>query len=189
MKLLMHICCANCATYPVAVMHEKGISLKGLWFNPNIHPFMEYKNRLDALRKLGGLWGLDIEYNDSYGLIEFLRNVAGREADRCEYCYSVRLERAAVRAREMNADAFSTTLLVSPYQKFDMLLEIGRAMQEKHSVEFYGEDFRAGYREGRRVARTMDLYRQQYCGCVYSEMERYQAVKVGEGSAGFAANR
>jgi len=63
---------------------------------------------------------------------------------------------------------------VSPYQKFDLIIEIGRLMQKRYSVEFYGEDFRSGFREGRQMARTMDLYRQQYCGCIYSEMERYQ---------------
>lgn len=175
----MHICCANCATYPVSVVKERGITVTGLWFNPNIHPFTEYKNRLDALRKLRQLWGLDIEYNDYYGLKEFLRNVVGSEENRCEYCYTSRLEQAALRALEIKADAFSTTLLVSPFQKFDLIIDIGRQMQERYSVEFYGEDFRSGFREGRRMARTMDLYRQQYCGCIYSEMERYtEKLKV-----------
>jgi predicted adenine nucleotide alpha hydrolase (AANH) superfamily ATPase len=173
MKLLMHICCANCATYPISVVKEKGITVKGLWFNPNIHPYTEYKNRLEALRKLGQLWDLDIEYKDYYGLQEYLENVVGNVSSRCEYCYSVRLEQAALKALEIKADAFSTTLLVSPYQKFDLILDIGRLMQERYAVEFYAEDFRRGYREGRRVAKTMDLYRQQYCGCIYSEMERY----------------
>ncbi|MBF0558328.1 MAG: epoxyqueuosine reductase QueH [Nitrospirae bacterium] len=189
MKLLMHICCANCATYPVSVLKEKGITLKGLWFNPNIHPYMEYKNRLDAVRKLGQLWDLDIEYRDYYGLEEYLRNVVGNKAARCEYCYSVRLEETAIKAREINADAFSTTLLVSPYQKFDMILEMGRMIQEKHDVEFHAEDFRSGYSEGRRMAKTMDLYRQQYCGCIYSEMERYQKDGSEAKSGGFAAHR
>lgn len=189
MKMLIHICCANCAAYPVSVLRGRGVELSGFWFNPNIHPYMEYKNRLDAVRKLGRLWDLDIEYNDYYGLQEYLLNVVGRESSRCEYCYSARLEQTAMKARELKADAFSTTLLVSPYQKFDMILEIGRMLQERHSVEFYAEDFRCGYREGRRLAGTMDLYRQQYCGCIYSEMERYQKDRSGSGLGGFAANR
>lgn len=174
MKLLMHICCANCAIYPLSVLEEKGITVKGLWFNPNIHPFMEYRSRLESLRKLQQLWGLDIDYNDYYGLQEYLRNVVGNEGGRCEYCYSVRLEQAALKAVEAGADAFSTTLLVSPYQKFDMIIDIGRLMQERYGVEFYAEDFRNGFRQGRQKARTLDLYSQQYCGCIYSEMERYQ---------------
>ncbi len=174
MKLLMHICCANCATYPLSVVKKRGITVTGLWYNPNIHPYMEYKNRLESLRKLQQLWDLNIEYDDYYGLQEYLRNVVGNEGGRCEYCYTVRLEQAALKALEIKADAFSTTLLVSPHQKFDMILGIGRLMQDRYAVEFYAEDFRSGFREGREEAKTMDLYRQQYCGCIYSEMERYQ---------------
>ena len=174
----MHICCANCATYPVSVVKERGIAVKGLWFNPNIHPFTEYKNRLEALQKLQQLWGLDIEYNDYYGLHEYLRNVVGNEGDRCEYCYTTRLEQAALKALEIRADAFSTTLLVSPYQKFDLIVEIGLLMQKRYAIEFYCEDFRSGFREGRQMAKTMDLYRQQYCGCIYSEMERYTKSRL-----------
>ena len=99
--------------------------------------------------------------------------MVNNEDRRCEYCYSVRLEQTALRARYMNVDAFTTSLLVSPYQKFDMIIDIGRMMQEKYSVEFYIEDFRKGFGEGRRIARELELYRQKYCGCIYSEMERY----------------
>jgi len=173
MKLLMHICCSNCAVYPVRTLQQRGIDVKGFWFNPNIHPYQEYKSRLDALRKLGDLWGLDVEYDDSYGLTEFLRNAVYHEKDRCAYCYSVRLERTALLARESKADAFTSSLLVSPYQNIDMINSIGRGLQEKYGVEFYSEDFRIGYREGRRMAKEMDLYSQKYCGCIYSEMERY----------------
>ncbi|HEX8949856.1 MAG TPA: epoxyqueuosine reductase QueH [Dissulfurispiraceae bacterium] len=173
MKLLMHMCCANCALYPVRTLRERGLAVEGLWFNPNIHPFTEYRSRLEALRKLQSLWDLPVEYIDHYGLKEYLRNVVGREDGRCEYCYTVRLETTAVKAKEAKADAFTTSLLVSPYQKFDMIVEIGKALQEKYSVEFFTEDFRGGYREGRRMSKELDLYRQKYCGCIYSEMERY----------------
>ncbi|MBI5213035.1 MAG: epoxyqueuosine reductase QueH [Nitrospirae bacterium] len=173
MKLLMHICCAPCAVYPLTDIKQKGIEVTGLWFNPNIHPYTEYKNRMDALKELQRLWDLDVEYTDYYGLKEYLRNVVGSEENRCEYCYSVRLEESAKKAKEMNADAFTTSLLVSPYQKFGMIMDIGREMQEKYSVEFYGGDFRIGFNEGRKMSKEMGLYRQKYCGCIYSEMERY----------------
>ena len=169
----MHICCANCALYPLTAIRQKGIDTQGLWFNPNVHPYTEYRSRLDALKTLQSLWNLRIEYVDLYGLKDYLRNVVGNEDNRCEYCYTVRLEKAAQTAREMNADAFSTSLLVSPYQKFDMIVDIGKAMQEKYSVEFYAEDFRKGFSEGMRMSKELGLYRQKYCGCIYSEMERY----------------
>lgn len=173
MKILMHICCSNCAIYPITVLTQRGFSIRGFWFNPNIHPYQEYKSRLYSLKKLQSLWNLDIEYNDFYGLKEYLRNVVNNEDRRCEYCYSARLEQTALKAKNMNVDAFTTSLLVSPYQKFDMIIDIGRMMQEKYSVEFYIEDFRRGFGEGRRIAGELELYRQKYCGCIYSEMERY----------------
>lgn len=157
----------------MTVIKQRGIDVKCLWFNPNIHPLTEYKSRLDALKKLETLWNLNVEYTDYYGLKEYLRNVVGNEDNRCEYCYTVRLEETAKKARDINADAFTTSLLVSPYQKFDMIIDIGRMMQERYSVEFFIEDFRNGFNEGRRMAKELELYRQKYCGCIYSEMERY----------------
>jgi predicted adenine nucleotide alpha hydrolase (AANH) superfamily ATPase len=162
-------------------LQQRGIDVKGFWFNPNIHPYIEYKNRLDALRKLEGLWGLDVEYDDSYGLTEFLRNVVFHEKDRCAYCYAIRLERTVSMAWESKADAFTTSLLVSPYQNIDMIKSIGFDLQEKWGVEFHFEDFRGGYGEGRRIAKEMNLYSQKYCGCIYSEMERYKEICRGEG--------
>jgi predicted adenine nucleotide alpha hydrolase (AANH) superfamily ATPase len=159
----------------LTVIKQRGIDVKGLWFNPNIHPYAEYKSRFDALKKLQGLWNLDVEYIDYYGLREYLKNVVGNEDNRCEYCYSVRLEETAKKARDINADAFATSLLVSPYQKFDAIINIGRLMQDRYGVEFYAEDFRSGFNEGRRLSRELELYRQKYCGCIYSEMERHLA--------------
>lgn len=127
--------------------------------------------------KLQELWGLDIDYAGDYGLIEFLKNVVNDEENRCRYCYFVRLEAAAARARETGAEAFTTSLLVSPYQNFDIIKEAGLMMQEKYSVEFYFEDFRSGFAEGRRIAAELNLYRQKYCGCIYSEMERHAGQK------------
>jgi predicted adenine nucleotide alpha hydrolase (AANH) superfamily ATPase len=154
-------------------LRGRGFRIHGLWFNPNIHPFTEYRSRLDALVRLQELWGLDIEYAGEYGLTGFLRNVVNHEEDRCRYCYFVRLEAAAAKAKELGADAFTTTLLVSPYQNFELIREAGRELQEKYAVEFYYEDFRPGFAEGRRISLELGLYRQKYCGCIYSEMERY----------------
>jgi len=175
----MHMCCASCAIYPVQALQSRGFEIKGLWFNPNIHPYLEYKSRLDALRKLQGLWGLDIDYDDRYGLKEFLRSVINDEDARCEYCYTVRLDRTAAKAKALKADAFTTSLLVSPYQNLDLIRARGIDLQNKYSVEFYFEDFRAGFREGRRIAGDLDIYRQKYCGCIYSEMERFQKETSG----------
>jgi predicted adenine nucleotide alpha hydrolase (AANH) superfamily ATPase len=169
----MHICCANCSLYPLKTLFSKGIDVKGLWFNPNIHPYTEYRMRLDSLQKLQNVWGLDIEYIDHYGLKEFLRAVVNREDNRCISCYSMRLEETAKTAKKMGLEGFTTSLLVSPYQKFDMIINVGKEMGKRYSIPFYFEDFRFGWKDGISLSKELGLYRQKYCGCVYSEMERY----------------
>lgn len=173
MNILIHICCANCAVYPVMVLKERQMNVKCLWFNPNIHPYMEYRARIDGLMKLQKLWNLDVDYQDYYGLIEFLRAVSGKEEDRCEYCYRIRLEETAKKAKEIPFDAFTTSLLVSPYQKFDMIVDIGKQLEQKYSIRFLAEDFRGGFKAGKRISRGFGIYQQKYCGCIYSEMERH----------------
>jgi len=177
MKLLMHICCANCSLYPIKTLTGKGINIKGLWFNPNIHPYTEYSLRLDAVKKLEGLWKLDIDYIDNYGLREFIKATDNGSEDRCRVCYTMRLDETAKRAKEMGLDGFTTSLLVSPYQKFDVIIETGREIGNKYSVEFFAEDFRQGWKQGVQLSKDLGLYRQKYCGCIYSEAERY-AKKV-----------
>ncbi len=173
MKLLIHICCANCALYPVATLKKRDIEVEGLWFNPNIHPVTEYRSRLEALRILESRWSLLITYIDVYGLRDFIRNVVNREKERCLFCYLTRLEETAKHAVKKGFNAFTTSLLYSPYQKFGMIIDIGKELANKYSVEFLSEDFRPGWKEGIKMSREMGLYRQKYCGCIYSEMERY----------------
>jgi len=173
MKLLMHICCANCCLYPLQSFFSRDIEVKGFWINPNIHPYTEYKLRLEALRQLQETWGLDIEYIDHYGLKEFLRTVVNHEDNRCVFCYSIRLEETARTAKKMGLDGFTTSLLVSPYQKFDMIIKTAQEMGKRYSIPFYMEDFRPGFNEGMKISKELGLYRQKYCGCIYSEMERY----------------
>ena len=152
---------------------EKYLGERVLAINPNIHPYTEYAMRLDALRHLEKEWSLDIEYVDQYGLREFMRAVVHDEDNRCVHCYSMRLEQTAIAAKKMGLDGFTTSLLVSPYQKFDKIREVGTIMGKRHEISFYEEDFRPGWHEGVRMSKELGLYRQKYCGCVYSEMERY----------------
>jgi hypothetical protein len=85
----------------------------------------------------------------------------------------VRLEETAKTAKKMELDGFTTSLLASPYQKFDMINRLGMEMGKRHSISFYSEDFRPGWKEGIGLSKSLGLYRQKYCGCIYSEMERY----------------
>jgi len=173
MKMLLHICCGPCSIYPVQYLRERGMDIYGYFYNPNIHPYTEFNKRKETLEKYAGEIGLNIIFNNEYQLEEFLQGVVHREAKRCQYCYSLRLNQAARVAKKGDFDCFSTTLLVSPYQKHDLIKEIGEAIGDKYGVPFYYADFRRGYREGASRSRELGMYRQQYCGCIYSEKERY----------------
>ena len=173
MKILLHICCANCAIYPLERMKEKGGEVVGYFFNPNIHPYQEYQKRLDALKKYSESVGLKVIYRDEYLLEEFLRNVSHRVKERCQYCYSVRLEATAQEGKKEGFDGFSTTLLQSTHQNHDLIRETGEHVARVIGIPFYYEDFRQGWRRGVEVSKAMGLYRQQYCGCIYSEKERF----------------
>jgi hypothetical protein len=172
-KILLHICCANCAIYPVEQIKEKRNEVVGYFFNPNIHPYQEYLKRLEALKKYSERVGLEMIYRDEYLLEEFLRNVSHRVKERCQYCYSVRLDATAREAKKNTFDGFSTTLLQSTHQNHDLIKETGERIAREIGIPFYYEDFRQGWRKGVEVSKAMELYRQQYCGCIYSEKERF----------------
>jgi len=173
MKVLLHICCACCAIYPVQEFRKKGIEVFGFFYNPNIHPYQEYKKRLGTLREYSDKIDLRMIYRDEYRLEEFLQNVVFRENKRCRYCYYTRLKSAAQVAKKGKFDFFSTTLLYSKSQKHEEIKEIGSSLAKEHDIEFFYEDFRKGWSEGIAVSRDLGMYRQQYCGCIYSEKERY----------------
>lgn len=173
--ILLHICCAPCATYPVVKLREAGHQVLGFWHNPNIHPWSEHEARRRSLIDYGRLVDLPLVYHPGYDMAVFLRQVAGREQrpDRCAICYSLRLAAAASEAARRGIPLFTTTLLVSPHQDRDRAIAAGRAAGERFGVEFLAEDFRSGWNERSRLTRQYGLYRQQYCGCVFSEFERY----------------
>lgn len=173
MKLLLHICCGPCACYPLEVLAGEGVGVTGWFFNPNIHPFQEFQRRLAALEQLAELKGLAVEYERSYGLREYLRQVVFQEEGRCRICYAMRLNAAARKTRELGLDAFSTTLLYSRYQQHEVIREVAEAAARQAGVNFFYRDFRPGWQRGIDLSRQHDLYRQPYCGCIYSEQERY----------------
>ena len=176
MQILVHICCAPCFTYPHKRLIEEGHEVTGFFYNPNIHPYSEYRNRMGSLEKYAELKGTRIIYRDDYDLESYLRGALAAD-DRCTFCYTSRLGEAARTAVLLGFSAFTTTLLISPYQKHDMLVRAGEKAADEHSIEFYYEDFRDGYRESREIAKGLELYMQKYCGCIFSEKERYLKLK------------
>jgi epoxyqueuosine reductase len=173
MKLLLHVCCAPCSTYTLNRLREQGIDVSGYFYNPNIHPYREFRKRLASLKTYAEETEFSLEIEGEYGLTEYLRKVVFHEKERCRLCYEMRLEKTARQAAKTGADAFSSTLLYSRYQNHAAITTIGTNMAEKYGVEFYYDDFRVGWQEGIDRAITMELYRQSYCGCIYSEQERY----------------
>lgn len=135
------------------------------------------------MEKLRKLWGFDVEYIDHYGLDDFLGIAGDQGKDRCRKCYEMRLDKTAETARQMRLDGFTTSLLVSPYQKFDILVDTGREIARRHSIPFYAEDFRVGYRGSIPLSRELGLYRQKYCGCIFSEAERAVSARKKERNA------
>jgi predicted adenine nucleotide alpha hydrolase (AANH) superfamily ATPase len=173
MKVLLHICCANCAIYPVCMLRDAGHDVTGYFFNHNIHPYQEYRRRLEAVEVYAAQTDLEVIYKDDYLLEDFLAQVATEPGGRCTYCYQSRLKQAAEHAVSSGFDAFTTSLLYSRYQNHELIHKLGEELGRHYGIQFLYEDFRAGWQEGIKASKSMGLYRQQYCGCIYSEKDRY----------------
>ena len=158
-KTLMHTCCAPCSVSCIQQLRSEGIEPVAYWYNPNIHPYQEYKARRDTLMAYAPTIGMELIVQESYGLREFCRAVCGDIDHRCSVCYALRLAQAAQYAARHGYDSFTTTLLVSPYQNLELLAEPAE---------------RPGFRQGQQEARALGFYMQKYCGCVFSEEDRYQ---------------
>lgn len=173
MKLLLHICCAPCSIYPLKLIRAEEIFVMGFFYRNNIHPFTECMRREDTLRSYADSIDLKVIYQEEYDLDGFLQNVVYRESNRCRYCYYDRLKTTALMAKRGKFDAFSTTLLYSKFQNHELIITTAEAIAAKTGVPFFYRDFREGWQEGIRISKELNLYRQQYCGCIYSEKDRY----------------
>ena len=180
-KVLLHSCCAPCSVYCIDTLRTEGIEPTSLWFNPNIHPYQEYKARRDTLLSYGESIGVTVNVLEDYGLREFVRAVVEDIDHRCAHCYTIRLGTAAKYASEHGFEAFTSSLLISPYQNHDLLKVVGEQMGKQYGVEFLYRDFRPGFREGQAKARELGLYMQKYCGCIFSEEDRYTKKKKTPG--------
>lgn len=176
MRLLLHMCCGPCSCYPVKRLREEGLEPIGWFFNPNIHPYKEWEQRMETAKEFAGKVDMEIRTEEQYRLRDFLRKaLAAKAADngRCRMCYTWRLGEAARYAAENGFAAFTSTLFYSIYQQHDLMRETALRFAHEYGVEFYYEDFRPGWQEGIEISRRLALYRQSYCGCIFSEEERY----------------
>ncbi|MCD6231950.1 epoxyqueuosine reductase QueH [Candidatus Aerophobetes bacterium] len=174
MKILMHLCCAPCAVYPFSKLREEFEEVMGFWYNPNIHPLVEYRKRLEAVKIWAEKEKIRVIYENEYGLRKFLRQVVYREERRCFFCYQMRLEKTAIFARRGKFDYFGSTLLFSPHQNQKIFREIIEELSKKYKVKPYLKQGKEWHKKSMELSKKMGLYHQQYCGCIYSEEERYK---------------
>lgn len=172
-RILMHTCCAPCSVYCVEALRSEGIEPVSFWYNPNIHPYQEYKARRDTLAEYAASINMELIIREDYGLRAFVQAVAEDIDRRCRYCYTTRMEETARYAAQHGFTYFTTTLLVSPYQDHDGICRFSEELAERYGVQFLYRDFRPGFREGQTKARETGLYMQKYCGCIFSEEDRY----------------
>ncbi len=170
MKLLLHTCCGPCFLGVWEDLKNEELEVSNYFYNPNIYPEDEYNLRLRGLHSAAKGRSKEIIETD-YEPEKYSVAVSGFEKifpERCIYCYRLRLEKTAEYAKEHGFDAFSTTLLVSPYQQHDILRQIGEDIGSKYGVDFYYKDWRPHFRKGQEEARFIPIYRQKYCGCIHS---------------------
>lgn len=176
MNTLLHVCCAPCSLACIEQLREEGIEPTAFWYNPNIHPFTEYRARRDTARAYMPRAGVVLVEEGVYGLRPFLDALPAWN-DRCAACYALRLNGAAAYAAAHGFPSFTSTLLISPYQDHELLRAAARQAAQAHGVDFLYRDFRPRFREGQQKAREAGLYMQKYCGCIFSEEERYCKAK------------
>jgi len=179
MRILLHTCCGPCALYPLLTLRAAGHDVTGFFYNHNIHPYQEYALRRDAVLQMAEQETMPLIMRDDYDLEGFLANVAAAPQERCSYCYTSRLKATAQMAAAEGFEAFTASLLYSRYQKHDEIRISGEKLGSEYGVPFYYQDFRPGWQEGIKVSKELGLYRQQYCGCIYSEKERYWRKSEG----------
>jgi len=173
-NLLLHICCAGCLCAPLEELRREKIHVHGYFYNPNIHPLLEFRKRLKALRIFQESDPIEIDYHEEYGLMDYLKEVNYEGDNRCEDCYRLRLRNTASYAKENGFDAFCSTLLFSKQQDHKKIKEIGKQISEQIGIPFEYKDYRHLCECSHEIAKKKMLYRQSYCGCIFSEYERYK---------------
>ncbi len=169
--LLLHICCGPCLLYPFKVLKEHGFVFDGLFYNPNIHPSTEYMKRRDTLKDFASGNSFTVFFQE-YEPKQYFNGLKEYEK-RCSYCYDIRLERTVVTAKKKGYHYFSTTLLYSRRQQHEVIKKICEEKSVKYGIGFFYHDFREGWKWGIEESRRIGMYRQNYCGCIFSEKERF----------------
>jgi predicted adenine nucleotide alpha hydrolase (AANH) superfamily ATPase len=191
MKILLHTCCAPCLSGSRIPFEEEGFEITGLWFNPNIQPFTEHERRVQTLQRYLFLDPIGMEFVEGYPQIAFMRKLMNdtlsksnlcdaqfmdedERKRRCRSCYEQRMKRTADEAKKLGYDCFSTTLLLSKHQDHEEIGSVCRKISSENEIEFIYKDLRKNWKDSMERSRQLKLYRQSYCGCIFSEHERYE---------------
>ena len=176
MKLLLHACCAPCLMAPYKHLSED-FEVTVFRYNPNIQPYREYLRRLRSIRDYAKERKIPLIEDLSYPVEDWLlkASLLSKKSNvlRCRFCYADRIYKTAMVAKMRGFDMFSTTLLLAPYQKHEIVREIGEKISRRVGIEFHYEDMRIWFEESEEMARKSGVYRQGYCGCIFSEVDRY----------------
>ena len=180
-KLLLHSCCAPCSSHVIDLL-SPFFDITILYYNPNIEPYEEYLKRkeeeirfIKEYKNVNKLDIIDCDYDNEL----YHDTIKGLETcqeggNRCFKCYELRLEYTANKAQELDYDYFGTTLTVSPYKNSNKLNEIGEMLSGKYNIKYLYSDFKKnnGYKHSIEMSKEYNLYRQDYCGCIYSQKEK-----------------
>ena len=173
-NLLLHACCGICSAYPVSFLKDAGYNVIVYFYNPNIFPDTEYQKRLEAEKTLCSHLGVDL-IEEEYNQEEFFDYVKGFENEpekglRCDRCFELRLSKTAEKAKELRIKNFTTTIVISPHKNFQKLSAIGEEIAAKTGLTFLSIDFKKkdGFLKTNKIANSLSLYRQNYCGCKFS---------------------
>jgi len=177
-RIIVHACCAHCTAYTIEHFRQASHEVTALWYNPNIHPYMEHQNRLAAMETLATKMSFPLVIIPSYDFISYLRAVSGHENTRCAVCFRLRLQKVSEVTKELGADGFATSLLISPHQDHNLIKGVGEDIATSAGVSFMYADLRKRYPDSRHITKPLELYRQQYCGCIFSEYERFADTKI-----------
>lgn len=173
-KILLHACCAICSGYPISLFKDMGYTVVVYFYNPNIFPEDEYNRRLEAEKTLCEYFGCELiigkyEPEVYYEYVKGFENEP-EKGSRCDKCFTLRLEEAARKAKELGIDTFTTSMVISPHKNYEKLTAIGKELAEKYGLEYCATNFRKndGFLKTNKISRDLNLYRQNYCGCKFA---------------------
>jgi len=175
-SVLVHICCVHCSAYTLSFWQNQGYRVSAFWYNPNIHPSEEHRQRFNAVGALFERQPVELLVYPDYEPSKYFRRVAGGGPGRCVNCFRLRLEKTAGEALRLGFQAFTSSLLISPQQQHEELIAIGDEIARQTGLVFLYSDLLRRYSDSRVMTKGMDLYRQHYCGCRYSRQEGQNQV-------------